>query len=64
MKYAALFPCTRLEPAAGLFEIAFQVIDPIEKFNRYGWSSDGKMRHGRQPPLQALRQDSRGCCGR
>jgi hypothetical protein len=44
MKYAALFPCNRLEPASELFGYAVQVIDRIEKFNRCGGSGDGKIK--------------------
>jgi len=51
----------RLEPAAELFGIAFEVIDPMTKFNRYGRSGAGKMRHGWRQPRQAL-CPARGCC--
>ncbi|MCP3469723.1 hypothetical protein NLM33_05190 [Bradyrhizobium sp. CCGUVB1N3] len=44
MKYAALFPCNRLEPASELFGYAIQLIDPMEKFNCCARSGDGKIK--------------------
>jgi hypothetical protein len=51
----------RLEPVAELFGIAFQLIDPKTKFNRFGCSGGGKMRHGWRQPRQAVCLDV-ACC--
>ncbi|MCP1741629.1 MULTISPECIES: hypothetical protein [Bradyrhizobium] len=55
------FSMYRLEPVAELFGIAFQLIDPKTKFNRFGCSGGGKMRHGWRQPRQAVCLDV-ACC--